>query len=53
MTAAAFATASFDDPFLVGFDWALWHVPEPSSILMLVAGGMIALRVRRRQRLAS
>ena len=42
-----FMTASFDVPLLVGFDWAIWYVPEPGTALGLTFV-IVFLTARRR-----
>ena len=42
------ATASFDQPALVGFDWAVWYVPEPGSAVLLGFAGVLTAFTRRR-----
>lgn len=40
------ATATFDVPALNFSSWAMWYVPEPSSLALLVLGGLAAIRRR-------
>ena len=40
------ATATFDVPALNFTNWAMWYVPEPTSLALLALGGLAAIRRR-------
>ena len=40
------AIATFDVPQLSGLSWAMWFVPEPTSLALLALGGLAAIRRR-------
>jgi hypothetical protein len=40
------ATATFDVPALSFSSWAMWYVPEPTSLALLALGGLAAIRRR-------
>jgi hypothetical protein len=40
------ATATFDVPQLSFTSWAMWYVPEPTSLALLALGGLAAIRRR-------
>jgi hypothetical protein len=40
------ATATFDVPALNFTNWAMWYVPEPTSLALLALGGLAATRCR-------
>lgn len=40
------ATATFDVPQLNWSSWAMWYVPEPTSLALLTLGGLAAIRRR-------
>jgi hypothetical protein len=40
------ATATFDVPQLNFTSWAMWYIPEPTSLALLALGGLAALRRR-------
>lgn len=40
------ATVTFDVPALNFTNWAMWYVPEPTSLTLLALGGLAAIRRR-------